>query len=75
VTPDGQTVQGFTFRPRRAKGRDAKCWTSFLPAVSAAAMKRIYQSIREWHLPRQTSVALHELAVPIVADRPGVESA
>jgi Group II intron, maturase-specific domain len=25
-------------------------------------MKRMYQRIREWHLPRQTSVALHELA-------------
>ena len=25
-------------------------------------MKRMYQSILEWHIPRQTSVALHELA-------------
>jgi hypothetical protein len=25
-------------------------------------MKRMYQSIREWHLPRQTSIGLHELA-------------
>jgi hypothetical protein len=26
------------------------------------ALKRVYQSIREWHIPRQTSVGLHELA-------------
>lgn len=56
------TFLGFTFRPRRARHRDGKCWTSFLPAVSAAAIKRMHQSIREWHIPRQTSVALHELA-------------
>ena len=56
------TFLGFTFRPRRAKSCDGKCWTSFLPAVSAAAIKRMHQSIREWHIPRQTSVALHELA-------------
>jgi hypothetical protein len=56
------TFLGFTFRPRRAKGRDGKCWTNILPAVGAAAMKRMYEGICEWHLPRQTSVALHELA-------------
>jgi len=56
------TFLGFTFRPRRAQARDGKFWTSFLPAVSAAAMKRMHQSIREWHIPRQTSVGLHELA-------------
>jgi hypothetical protein len=25
-------------------------------------MERMHQSIRQWHIPRQTSVALHELA-------------
>lgn len=56
------TFLGFTFRPRRAQSREGKCWTSFLPAVSAAAIQRMHQRIREWHIPRQTSVALHELA-------------
>jgi hypothetical protein len=60
------TFLGFTFRPRHAKGRDGKCWTNFLPAVSAAAMKRMYQRIREWHLPRQTSVGPC-ISVPIIA--------
>jgi len=56
------TFLGYTFRPRRAKARNGKAWTSFLPAVSAAATQRMYRRIREWHLPRQTSASLNELA-------------
>src|SRR5260370_5779604 len=55
------TFLGYEFRPRSAKKRDWKRWTSFLPAISASARKRIRQVIREWPLPRQTSVRLHEL--------------
>lgn len=56
------TFLGYEFRPRSAKKRDGKIWTSFLPAISASAQKRIRQTIREWDLPRQTSVSLNELA-------------
>jgi len=56
------TFLGYEFRPRSAKGRDGKMWTSFLPAISASAKKRIMQTIRQWNLPRQTSVSLNELA-------------
>jgi group II intron reverse transcriptase/maturase len=56
------TFLGYEFRPRIAKGRDGRIWTSFLPAISATAKKRIMQTIREWKLPRQTSVSLNELA-------------
>ena len=56
------TFLGYEFRPRIAKGRDGRIWTSFLPAISATARKRIMQTIREWKLPRQTSVSLNELA-------------
>jgi group II intron reverse transcriptase/maturase len=56
------TFLGYEFRPRSAQHRDGKVWTSFLPAISASAMKRIRQAIREWNLPRQTSVGLNELA-------------
>ena len=56
------TFLGYTFRPRRTKGRNGKARTGFLPAVSAAAIKRMRSTIREWGLPRQTSVGLHELA-------------
>ena len=30
--------------------------------MSEAAKKRIRQRIREWHIPRQTSISLNELA-------------
>jgi RNA-directed DNA polymerase len=56
------TFLGFTFRPRRARSREGKAWTGFTPAVSAAAMKRMRSEIREWKLPRQTSIGLNELA-------------
>jgi group II intron reverse transcriptase/maturase len=56
------TFLGYEFRPRRAKNRDGKTWTSFPPAISASATKRIVQQIREWNLPRPTSVSLNELA-------------
>jgi RNA-directed DNA polymerase len=56
------TFLGYTFRPRGAKARNGKTWTAFLPAVSAAATQRMTRTIREWHLPRQTPVGLHELA-------------
>jgi group II intron reverse transcriptase/maturase len=56
------TFLGYEFRPRSAKSRGGKTWTSFQPAISASAMKRIRQAIREWKLPRQTSVTLNELA-------------
>jgi RNA-directed DNA polymerase len=53
---------GYEFRPRRTRTRSGKIWTAFLPAVSEAAKKRIRQKIREWQIPRQTSVSLNELA-------------
>jgi RNA-directed DNA polymerase len=56
------TFLGYEFRPRRVQSRDVKKRTGFLPAISASAMKRIRQAIREWNLPRQTSVSLNELA-------------
>ena len=56
------TFLGYTFRPRRTKARNGKAWTGFLPAVSAAATQRMNRTIREWHLPRQTSASLNELA-------------
>jgi group II intron reverse transcriptase/maturase len=56
------TFLGFTFRPRRATNRDGQTWTNFLPAVSGAATKRMYQTIRGWGIPRRTSVGLHVLA-------------
>jgi len=41
---------GFTFRPRAARDRWGGYFTSFLPAISTKAAKRICATIREWRL-------------------------
>jgi group II intron reverse transcriptase/maturase len=56
------TFLGYEFRPRRSTRKGGRIWTRFLPAISASAIKRIGQEIREWKLPRQTSVSLNQLA-------------
>ncbi len=56
------TFLGFTFRPRVASSRAGKRFTSFLPAVSAEAMKRMRQTIKGWRLHRQTFATLEHLA-------------
>jgi RNA-directed DNA polymerase len=56
------TFLGFTFRPRKALSRQGRRFTSFLPGVSTAAVKRMRQTVRGWRLPRQTPKTLAELA-------------
>jgi len=41
---------GYTFQPRRAKNRWGKFFVSFLPAISNAAAKAIYATIRQWRM-------------------------
>jgi RNA-directed DNA polymerase len=56
------TFLGFTFRPRKALSKTRRIFTSFLPGVSADAMKKMRQAVRGWQLNRQTHVALAALA-------------
>jgi RNA-directed DNA polymerase len=56
------TFLGFAFRPRKALNRDGRLFTSFLPAVSTAALTRMRQVVRRWQLPRRTPATLAELA-------------
>jgi RNA-directed DNA polymerase len=56
------TFLGFTFRPRRARTRVGKCFTSFLPGASGEAQRRMRQQIAQWHLPRQTTESLRALS-------------
>ncbi len=56
------TFLGFTFRPRRARTRAGKLFTSFVPGVSGEAQKRMRQQIQQWHLPRQTTGSLRAFA-------------
>lgn len=53
---------GYTFKPRQARDRRGRFFTAFLPAVSAAAAKRMRQHIRAWHLHRRTNQSLRSLA-------------
>jgi group II intron reverse transcriptase/maturase len=56
------TFLGFTFRPRIAKDKHGRYFTSFLPAVSETALKRMRETVRGWKLHRRTPVTLEELA-------------
>ncbi len=56
------TFLGFAFRPRCAKGREGKLFTSFLPAVSDEAKKQMRSQIRQWRLHRWTSKSLKYIA-------------
>jgi group II intron reverse transcriptase/maturase len=56
------TFLGFTFRPRKALTRQKKAFTSFLPAVSVDAMKRMRKEVRGWRIHRQTGRTVTDLA-------------
>lgn len=43
---------GYTFRPRRAEGRDGRMFVSFIPAISNKAAKSIRATIRGWKLAK-----------------------
>ncbi|MGB7961507.1 MAG: group II intron reverse transcriptase/maturase [Propionicimonas sp.] len=56
---------GFTFRARGARRKDGTCFTSFMPAVSKDALKRMSEQVRSWRLHRRTGHNLTELAARI----------
>lgn len=56
------TFLGFTFRPRGARNKRGWLFTSFLPAVSDTALKRMRKTVRDWRLHRRTPATLAELA-------------
>ena len=56
------TFLGFTFRPRRARRKDGVQFTSFLPAISKDALKKISAEIRSWRLHRWVSSGGREIA-------------
>ncbi len=57
------TFLGFTFRPRSAQSRQQlTVFTSFLPGVSTAALKRMRQTVKGWRVPHQSPASLGELA-------------
>ncbi len=59
---------GFTFKPRKGKARKGHFFTSFNPAVSKKAAKKIRDKISNWRIPNSCSTkTLSEIAVIINA--------
>ena len=56
------TFLGYTFRAREARSRKGVNFTSFLPAISKDAMKKISREVRSWRLHRQVYLTFHDLA-------------
>jgi RNA-directed DNA polymerase len=56
------TFLGYTFRPRCARRKDGGQFTSFLPAVSNEALKKMSARVRSWRLHRRVNSTGAELA-------------
>jgi RNA-directed DNA polymerase len=53
---------GYTFRPRKSVNKRGEYFTSFLPAISAKAQKKIRLTMRSWWKTSRTDKGLQELA-------------
>lgn len=53
---------GYTFKPRHAKNKYGKCFTSFLPAMSDKTQKAVRKEIRNWKLQLKSDKTLKDIA-------------
>lgn len=56
------TFLGYTFRARRAQGRNKRLFSGFLPAMSDAAQKAKGKTVRRWRVHRKTTLDLADIA-------------
>jgi RNA-directed DNA polymerase len=56
------TFLGYTFRARAARDRHGEMFTSFLPAISKDAMKRLNKEVRGWRLHLHNTWDLGQIA-------------
>ncbi|MGW6100011.1 reverse transcriptase domain-containing protein [Streptomyces sp. NPDC055157] len=56
------TFLGYTFRARSARSRKGMNFTSFLPAISKDAKKKVSREIRSWRLHRKIALTFYDLA-------------
>jgi RNA-directed DNA polymerase len=56
------TFLGYTFRARGARDRHGRMFTSFLPAISRDAMKRLNREVRGWRLHLHNTWDLGQIA-------------
>jgi RNA-directed DNA polymerase len=59
------TFLGYTFRPREARNRQGKAFTSFLPAMSRDKLIDKGREVHRWRLDRRTNDSLADLAETI----------
>ena len=59
------TFLGYTFRSRAARAKNGRMFSSFQPAISTDAVKRISAQVRSWQLHRRTGYTLADLAKQI----------
>jgi RNA-directed DNA polymerase len=59
------TFLGFTFQARAARSRAGVKFTSFLPAISKQALKKISGEVRRWRLHRKVPLTMTEIAKKI----------
>ena len=60
------TFLGFTFRARKAKGKNGGSFTGFLPAISKDALKKVSGDLRRMRIHLQTGLSLTDLAKQVV---------
>ena len=53
---------GYTFKPRKAKSKYGRYFTSFLPAMSDKAQKAVRKEVRNWRLQLRTDKTLKDIA-------------
>ena len=56
------TFLGYTFMPRKARRKDGINFTSFMPAISKEALKKIGGRLRSWRLHRFTGSTVADIA-------------
>jgi RNA-directed DNA polymerase len=56
------TFLGFTFRQRKARGKNGKKFSAFLPAISKDALAKISAELRSWRLHNRTGHTFTDLA-------------
>jgi RNA-directed DNA polymerase len=59
------TYLGFTFRQRGMRSKDGRQFSSFNPAISKQALKKISAEVRSWRLQNRTSDDLVDVAKDI----------
>src|SRR5674476_1427075 len=53
---------GYTFKPRGAKSKYGKYFTSFLPAIADNAKKRIRKEVRSWRIQLKVDKDLWDIS-------------